>query len=317
MENSIRRRIPAQSGAPDRMARSRSRKAEQWRELALGYFFLAPSLLLFAVFLFYPLVKSVYLSLQLTDPRGRVAAFAGFDNYRELLTSAEFYHSLGVTALFTVYTVPVGVIVALVLAAMTHRPLRGMKALQWIFSMPVAISAGTGSVIWQMLYHPTTGTLNYFLKLAGLPTINWLTDPSWALLSISLMTVWMHSGFLYIVLLGALKGIPADLFESAQLDGAGAFRTFRSITLPLLSPTLFFATVVSVINSFQSFGQIRILTEGGPVHSTDVMVYKIYRDAFVNFQFGTGSAQALVLFVLILILTVVQFGVLERKVHYQ
>lgn len=292
-------------------------KIRRWREAVLGYAFLLPSLALFALFLFYPMLRSMYLSVHITDPRGRVADFVGLDNYVELFTTGRFFDSLKITALFTLYTVPTGILFALILAALTFSKLRGMKGFQFVFSLPVSISVGTASVIFLLLFHPSVGMLNYFLGFIGVAPINWLTDPAWALVSISLMTVWMHLGFHFIVLLSGLQGIPQDILDSAKIDGSGPLRTFRTILVPLLSPTLFFLAVVSVIGSFQAFGQVHILTKGGPTHATDVVVYSLYREAFVNFQFGTGSAQALVLFAIILVLTAIQFKVLERKVHYQ
>lgn len=309
--------------APSGRAGSRTKlktkpmSALRWKDNALGYLFLAPSLVLFGIFLFYPLLKSVYLSLHLTDPRGRIAAFVGLDNYVTLLTSASFWNSLKVTGLFTLLTVPAGIVLGIVMAALTHTKLRFIRVFQFAFSLPLALSVSTTSVIWMMLFHPTLGTLNYFLSVVGLPPVQWLTDPAYALLSIAAMTVWMHSGFNFIVLLSGLQSISEDMYDSAKIDGAGPVRTFVRIILPLLSPTVFFLVIVSIINAFQSFGQIHILTKGGPAGSTDVLVYSIYKEAFTNYQFGTGSAMALVLFVIILILTVIQFTVLERKVHYQ
>ncbi|WP_159885208.1 carbohydrate ABC transporter permease [Paenibacillus puerhi] len=299
------------------VVRSQSLRSVKLREHALAYAFLLPSLALFAVFLFYPLFKSVYLSLHLTDPRGRIAAYVGLDNFKELFASELFYKSLGATLSFTAWTVPTGIAAALLLAALSYRPMRGIKTFRFIFSLPVAISVGTGSVIWMMLFHPTLGTLNYLLTVVGLPPVQWLTDPSWAMLSISIMTVWMNLGFTYIVLLSGLQSIPEDIGESAKIDGAGPIRAFFRIMLPLVSPSLFFSAIVSVIGAFQSFGQIHILTKGGPMNSTDVMVFHIYREAFVNFRFGSGSAMALVLFAIVFLLTIIQFRFLERKVHYQ
>ncbi|WNQ11184.1 sugar ABC transporter permease [Paenibacillus aurantius] len=290
---------------------------EKAGENAIGYLFLAPSLLLFGVFLFYPFVRSLYLSLQVTNPRGKVVDFAGWDNFRELFASEGFYRSLLVTAKFTLLTVPPGIVIALVLAGLTHQALRGMKVFNWVFSMPVAISVGTGAVIWMQLYHQTTGMFNRFLQLAGLPAVSWLSDPNYALYSVSAVTIWMGLGFHYILLLGGIRSIPSEIYESARIDGAGAFVAFRRITLPLLSPTLFFVGIVSVIGSFQAFGEVRILTGGGPIHTTEVLVYSIYREAFVNYRFGPGSAQALVLFAIILVLTLIQYKALEKKVHYQ
>ncbi|NEW04581.1 sugar ABC transporter permease [Paenibacillus sp. SYP-B3998] len=297
--------------------KTRTLTAAKWTETALGYVFLFPSLLLFGIFLFYPLVQSVYLSLHETDPRGRVASFVGLDNFVAIFTSERFYKSLEVTGLFTLLTVPTGIALALLLAALTHNHLKGMRIFQFVFSLPVVLSVGTSAVIWMMLFHPSVGMLNYMLSLVGLEPVAWLTDPRWALLSVSMMTVWMNLGFNYIVLLSGLQSVPEEIYDSAKIDGSGPFRTFVQIIMPLLSPTVFFVTIVSIIGAFQSFGQIHILTKGGPVNATDVLVYSLYQDAFINFRFGTGSAQAIVLFVLILLLTVVQFKAFERNVHYQ
>lgn len=297
--------------------KSRMSKRNVWKEHVLAYAFLAPSIILFIMFLFYPMLRSVYLSMTITDPRGQVAEFVWFENFVNLFQSRQLYSNLSVTLLFILYTVPTSLIWSLFLAAITHNKLRGMKIFQFIFSLPIVISVGTGSIIWFLLFHPTAGMLNYFFSLISVGPIPWLTDPAWALISISIMTVWMNMGFLYIVLSSGLQGIPEELYESAKIDGSGPVRTFVRIVIPLLSPTIFFALIVSVIGAFQAFGQIHILTKGGPINSTNVIVYSIYQDAFVNFRFGIGSAQALILFLIILALTVLQFKVLEKRVHYQ
>jgi len=297
--------------------KARSARLRKWREGTLGYFFLAPSLVLFALFLFYPLAKSVYLSFHLTDPRGRVAAFVGLDNFTGLLASELLWNSLKVTALFTLLTVPAGIAIGVATAALTHIKLPGMKIFQFLFAMPLAMSVSTSAVIWLILFHPTLGVLNYLLSLIGISPVQWLPDPSTALLSVALMTIWMQSGFNYIIVLSGLQGIPGDLVESAKIDGAGPITAFMRIVLPLLSPTLFFLSVISIIGAFQSFGQIHLLTKGGPAGTTEVFVYSIYKEAFVNYQYGTGSALALILFSIVLLLTIIQFAFVEKKVHYQ
>ncbi|MEK5236287.1 sugar ABC transporter permease [Paenibacillus sp. FSL L8-0470] len=318
LENSLTlpaREKAASAGVPLRPAYLSKLKVQ---ENMLAYLFLAPSLLLFGVFLFYPLLKSVYLSLHSTDPAGRIAAYVGFDNFNALFTSGLFLDGIRVTALFALLTVPTGLLLALVLAALTHnQQLRGKRLFQFTFSLPMVLSVGSAAVIWKFLFHPTLGMLNYLLELAGMRPVAWLVNPDTALLSISLMTVWMNLGFNYIILSSGMQGISDEIYESARIDGAGAVTVFRKITLPLLSPTLFFVLVVSIISAFQAFGQINILTAGGPMNSTNVFVYSIYREAFVNFRFGTGSAQALMLFLVIMLLTLIQFKWVERKVHYQ
>lgn len=298
-------------------ARSASITKTRRKEVILAYVLLAPSLLLFGIFLFYPLLKSVYLSLFLTDPQGRVAEFVGMANFKEIVTSEKFYTSFTNTLIFIALTVPAGIAAALLLAGLTHNKLIGMKVFRFIFSLPMAVSVGTGSMIWMIMYHPTLGILNYFLHLIGISPVQWLTDPKWAMLSVSLMTIWMNLGFNYILMLSGMQGVSDDIYDSTKIDGSGPLRTFYRITLPLISPTLFFTLVVSVIGAFQAFGQINILTKGGPMNSTNVMVYNIYQDAFINFRFGIGSAQALILFAIILLLTFAQFKFVEKKVHYQ
>ena len=182
--------------------------SHSWVETILGYVFLFPSLLLFAIFLFYPLIQTLYLSLHETDPRGRVTSFVGFDNFTAIFTSERFYQSLGVTGLFTLLSVPTVIAIALMLAAFTHNQLKGMRIFQFIFSLPVVLSVGTSAVIWMMLFHPSVGMLNYLLQQVGLEPVAWLTDPRWALLSVSMMTIWMNLGFTYIVLLSGLQGVP-------------------------------------------------------------------------------------------------------------
>lgn len=308
---------PAISSAPGQTARRKTWKLSRLKEPALAYLFLAPSLLLFGMFLLYPLIRSIYLSLFLTDPRGNIAVYVGLDNFRQLLTSSRFWDSLAVTGKFALFTVPGGIVLGLVMAALAGSRLKGMRVFQFIYSLPLALSVSTSAVIWMMLFHPTLGMFNYFLDLLGLPAVQWLTDPKWALLSISVMTIWMNSGFNFIVLLSGLQGVPDEMYDSAKIDGAGPVRTFVQIVLPLLSPVIFFLLVVSLIGSFQAFGQMHILTKGGPAGATEVLVFSIYKEAFVNYQFGTGSAIAILLFLLILALTLIQFKFVEKKVHYQ
>lgn len=194
------------------------------KESSLGYMFLLPSLVLFGLFLFYPLVQSIYLSLHLTDPRGRVAAYVGLDNFTDLLSGEPFWNSLTVTILFTLLTVPTGIIFGILTAALTHAKLPGMRVFQFIFSMPLAMSVSTSAVIWAILFHPTLGVLNYLLTQFGLMPVQWLTNPSTALLSIALMTVWMQSGLNYIIVLSGLQGISmqtfidADNYDLSQLE---------------------------------------------------------------------------------------------------
>ncbi len=287
------------------------------REGLVGLAFLAPSLVLFAVFVFYPLVKSIYLSLYATDPIGLPSFFVGADQYLDLVRLPSFRNSLVVTFGFAVLTVPTAIVVGLGLALLANRRLRGVGVFRTLFASTLATSVATASVIFALLYHPSVGVLNYFLTLLHLPAVRWLTDPRSALLSVALATVWLHLGLNMLVLLGGLQGISEELLDAARVDGASTGRVFRHITVPMLSPTLFFLAVVGTISAFQAFAQINILTRGGPVNATTTVVFSIFREAFFNFQFGFASAQAVTLFLIILVLTALQFGVLERRVFYR
>ncbi|MBO1910579.1 sugar ABC transporter permease, partial [Microvirga sp. 3-52] len=266
---------------------------------------------------FYPMFRTIYLSFYLTDQTGNAALNVGFENYSYLLQSSEFLNSMKATVLFVLYTVPIGIIIALSLALMANEKLRGIGFFRTIYSSTMGISVAASSVIWLFLFHPSVGMFNRLLSIVNLPQVQWLLDPEWALLSVSMSTVWMNIGFSFLILLGGLQNIDEHLYESARIDGAGYFHRLRRITIPMLSPTLFFIITISLINAFQSFGQIDILTKGGPSQSTNLIVYSIYREAFINYQFGTASAQAVFLFIVILIVTILQFKLGEKKVHYQ
>ncbi|MGI8554118.1 MAG: carbohydrate ABC transporter permease [Dehalococcoidia bacterium] len=292
-------------------------RAAETRHLALGLSFLAHSLLIFAVFVFYPLVKSAIPGLYITDPFGRGDVYVGVQQYLDILSSPAAWQSLRVTALFALYTVAGGIGLGLALALLANAQLRGIAVYRTIFSSTVACSVAVASLVWLLLFNPSVGVLNYLLHLLGRSPVGWLISAHWALFSVSLATIWMQLGFNMLILLAGLQGIPEEIYESARVDGSRPLHTFWRITLPLLSPSLFFLLLVSTIHSFESFGQIHILTQGGPLGSTNVLVYSIYRNAFFNFQNGPASIQALLLFVIILVLTAVQFLVVERKVVYQ
>jgi sn-glycerol 3-phosphate transport system permease protein len=293
--------------------------ARRLGEYAVALLFLAPSLAVFGFFVFWPLVRSVVLSVHTQDIVGRPTLFVGLDNFRELFGSSAFVDVLVTTGLYTLLTVLPGTALATCLALLLNNRLRGMRFFRTAFAMPFAYSVATASVVFSALYNPAAGILNYVLSLFGVDGVGWLTDPGVALVSIAITTVWMSLGYNLLVLLAGVGGIPDELYEAARLDGAGGWRLVRSITLPLLTPSLFFLVVVNTIQSLQSFGQIYILTRGGPSGSTTTLVYTIFDHAFANNNndFGLASAQALVLLVTVLVVTGVQFGVLERKVFYR
>ncbi|RFB15444.1 sugar ABC transporter permease [Bacillus sp. HNG] len=293
------------------------KKQKRISSLLKGILFLLPSIVLFSVFVFYPLFKTMYLSFFLTDAKGATTVFVGLENYLYMFSDPIFLKSFKNTFLFVLYTVPVTVVISLFLAVISNEKLKGIGFFRTIFTSTMGVSVAAASVFWLYLFNPTMGLLNQILTVFGAESIGWLTDPKWAMIAIAITTIWMNIGFTFLILLGGLQSIDTSLYESADIEGSGYFYKFRRITVPMLSPTLFFVITVSIINSFQTFGQIDILTQGGPANETNLIVYSIYREAFVNYQFGSASAQAIVLFILILLMTALQFKLGERRVHYQ
>lgn len=283
------------------------------REWPLALVMLAPSLVVFGVFVFYPLVRTIWLGFYEVNIFGD-ARWVGVSQYVDVLTSPRFRSSLWATIMFTFLTVPAGMVAGLALAVLAHQRLRGIGVFRTLFSSTVATSVAVASLMWLTLLNPSIGIVNQFLKAIGRDPVNFLQDPTWALPSVALATVWLHLGFTFIVMSAGLQSVPDELLESAVVDGAGPWMRFREITLPLLSPTLLFSFVVLTINAFQSFGQIDLLTQGGPLDRTNVVVYSIFRD--VSSNPGVASVQAIALFAIVLGLTLVQFRVLERRVFY-
>lgn len=285
------------------------------KDALLGYALVLPPLVLFGVFVFYPFAKNFWLALHRTPPfPGLPKTYVGLDQVGDVLSSPEFHKSLRVTVLFVLCTVPTGIVLGLLLAVLAHSRLRGMGVYRTIFSSTVATSVAAASVVFFTLLNPQVGLLTYWFGRSG--QLGVLEDPKTALLAVSAVTIWQNLGLSFILMSAGLQGVPDDLYEAAEVDGANARRRFRHVTLPMLSPTILFAAVVGSIMAFQAFGQIDILTQGGPNNSTNVLVYSIYRDVFRFGNDGVGAVKAIALFVMVLLLTVVQLRVAERRVTY-
>lgn len=280
--------------------------------------YLVPALLVFVAFFFFPLGRSIYLSFQKSDLFGRPNGFVGLRNYANLFSSAEFGRILLTTFAFVLLTVIPSILIGLLLALLLAERIRFIKFFRTAFALPFAYSVATAAVLFGVMMNPATGVLNGLLSLIGVDPVGWLTQPSVALLSIAITSVWMQVGYNLLVLSAGLGAVPDDVLEAAKLDGATGWRLQTRIVMPLISPQLFFLAVTGTIQALQSFGQIHILTRGGPDRSTTTLVYSIYDVAFANnnSNFGAGSAQAIVLLVVVLAITAFQFGFLERKVHY-
>lgn len=279
--------------------------------------FLAPSLIVFTVFVFIPLIRSVIMSLYGTNPIGQMTNFVGIKYYQRLFTSPAYINSMLVTLKFVLYTVPAVLIFGLLLATLGNLRLKGISIFRVLFSLTIAISGATAALIFMFLYHPLIGIFNYLLSLVGISSIPWLISTKWALIAVAIPRIWLQTGFATVLLLAGMQGISEEYYEAAKIDGAGFWQSWRHITLPLITPSLFFLLVVTTLSAFQTFTEVNVLTGGGPVNSTEVIVQEIYRSFYFNGQYGLASAQALILFVIILVLTIIQFGVLEKRVNYE
>jgi len=293
-----------------------ARRRRRPRTWITAYLFLAPGLVLFAAFRLYPLIEGLRLSF--TNARlGRPAyAFVGWANYLRLLEDERFHVSLWNTALYSVLsTLPVLAIPLGLAIALNRGRLR--TALRSAFFFPFTLSVVTVGLTWLWLLDPVVGPLNYYLKTLGLPARPWLADPGTAMAAVIATTVWWVTGYYLVIYLAGLQDIPRELYEAAAIDGAGAGRRFSSITLPLLRPVFLFVFVTHVIGSFQLFGQVFVLTNGGPGDATRTVVQHLYETAFQNFfQFGLASAMAWVLFAVIAAFSTLQFRLLRGHTEY-
>jgi multiple sugar transport system permease protein len=281
------------------------------------YLFLLPGLLLFGVFRFYPLLDGLRLSF--TNARlGRPQyAWVGLANYERLLHDTRFHTSLWNTAFYTVAsTLPI-LAIPLVLALALHRGVALTTFLRSAFFFPFTLSVVTVGLTWLWLLDPVVGPFNYYLRALGVPARSWLADPATAMWAIILTTVWWVAGYYLVIYLAGLQDIPRELYEAAALDGAGGWRSFWAITVPLLRPVLLFVFVTHIIGSFQIFGQVFILTQGGPGDATRTVVQHLYETAFQNFfHFGSATAMAWVLFAVIVGFSLLQFRLLRGHTEY-
>ncbi|GAA1179047.1 multiple sugar transport system permease protein [Kitasatospora gansuensis] len=312
------------SAVAEAPARERSRPVERVREPRWrrrdrwwGAVFLAPQLLGLLVFLVGPLGFAVVLSFMRWDGLGD-ATWVGLENFRTQLTDPYFGRAVWNTVKIGLITVPGGLVLALLLALALHG-VRGRTAYRVIYFLPVVTSSVAVSVIWQMILGGgTDGILNGTVQeLFGVTLPSWLEDPTWVVPAIAVVTVWSSLGLNVVIFLAGLATIPPSLLEAARIDGAGPWQLLRSVILPMLSPTVFFTLVVSVISSFQAFDLIYVLVNPDHNEGAQTIVYKVYQQGFREFQFGLSSAAALILLLLTLAVTAVQFKAQKRFVHYE
>lgn len=294
-----------------------SRRRRKIREAFLGYLFILPAFVSFVVFVLYPTLYSGYLSFMSWNVLNPKMAFVGLDNYIELLQDPQFQLAVKNTLLFALIIIPARIILPLGIALLFERVRHGTVLFRSLFFLPTLFSTVAVSIVWILIYIPTSGLLNNLMQFLGLGTRNWLLDPIWALPAVVLMDVWKTAGYNVIIFTAGLQNVPIELYEAARLDGAGFWASLKHVTLPLLSPTTYFVFTLSIIDAFQFFTPVAVMTQGKPAGNTSVVVWYLYQQAFAFFRMGYASAIAVVLVVAIIVVTVLQNRLVGKRVHYQ
>jgi multiple sugar transport system permease protein len=298
------------------LIKSKNKKSLKWKDTLTAYSFILPNFIGFVVFTMVPVIVSIALSFMEWDT-ANPAKFVGLKNFAKLFKDETFKISLVNTLYYTLGTVPLTLVASLLLALILNKGMKGVKLFRASFFLPYITSLVAVAVVWNMLLHPTMGPVNEFLKSIGIQNPpGWTASTEWALPAVIIASVWRFMGYYMVIYLAGLQGIPGELYEAATVDGANAWHKFKSITIPMLTPTTFFVSIMLVINSFKVFDLILVMTNGGPGRSTNVLVYQIYNEAFLNFNFGYSSAIAMVLFAIVLGITIIQFKVEEKWVNY-
>jgi multiple sugar transport system permease protein len=284
-----------------------------------GYLFLLPSLLGFAIFFLFPVLFSLFLSLSKWNLSAGFSdlKFVGIKNFITILSDVWFTDSMKNSLIFTAATVIVGVSISLVLAVILNKMVYFKNPLRVMFFLPYISSAVAVAIVWSIVLQPTYGPVNQFLRSLGIQNLpNWLADVHWALPALIGMYIWQSLGYNIVVFMAGLTAINSDLYEAAVIDGAGALAKFFKITVPMVSPTTFFLVIMGIINSFKVFDQVQVLTQGGPGTSTTVLALYIYREAFQFYDMGLASAAAWAMFLIIFIVTIIQWIGQKRWVTY-
>ncbi|HLT99566.1 MAG TPA: sn-glycerol-3-phosphate ABC transporter permease UgpA [Burkholderiaceae bacterium] len=282
----------------------------------LPYLLVAPQLVITVVFFFLPAGQALWQAFHLEDPFGLSSEFVGLQNFQELLRDRDYLNSFKVTAIFSALVAVLGLSVSLLLAVLANRVIRASSVYRNMLIWPYAVATAVAGVLWLFLFSPSVGILAVYLMEAGLAW-NPRLQPDHAMILVVLAAVWKQISYNFVFFLAGLQAIPRSLLEAAAIDGAGPMRRFWSIVFPLLSPTTFFLLVVNVIYAFfDTFAIIDIMTQGGPGTSTSILVYKVYTTGFKGLDIGSSAAQSVILMLIVVVLTVVQFRYIDRKVNY-
>jgi sn-glycerol 3-phosphate transport system permease protein len=299
------------------------RRHRRWQDFCWALLYMSPALALFLTFTYVPFVRSMLLSFYVTTPTGAPARFNDVKYYARILNldgsgRDEYLKSILTTVEFSLMVVPLSMITSLALAMLATAKVKAIGVFRTIFTSSVAISVASAGVIWSLMYAPNVKVTKWLVVLLHLQPDSLLNNASTALAAVAFMTVWTSLGFNFIILLAGLQAIPQDLYESGRLDGTNGWTAFRYVSLPLLTPTLMFLCIISTIQCFQAFTQFNVLIGNeGPNNATNVMVYALFTAFWKDNRYGFASTLAVVLFVILLILTILQYRVLDRRVHYQ
>lgn len=286
------------------------------RKAIAAYVFLIPAILYFAIFFFFPIGLEFWASMQGGQPLIGPSEYVAFENYQHALSDERTLHSFGVTAVFAVGGTILNAAAGLGLALLLNQPLKGRTLIRSIIFFPYMISAVIVSLMWRNILDPYLGVFNSLLGAVGLPLQYWLTDLNAALPTIIALGVWQGMGYSMVLFLAGLQNIPEMYYEAAMIDGANTLARFRYITLPLLAPTTLFVTVIGMIGNLQAFAPAYLITRGGPADATRLYAYHVFNVAFTELNFGYASAQAFLMFLVILVLTIVQLRVGGQDVEY-
>ena len=317
METAIEKHPMTIKSAPALPPKTKGRRSRaQKRDIRDGYLFLLPNICGFLLFTAFPVVFSLGLSFfnwKILTP----AQFVRIDNFKTMFTGdPQFVKSLLNTLEFVVLYLPLNIVISLLLAQALSGALKGVYIYRMLFFLPLLCPMVAVANIWKWIYQPDYGLLNGTLRTLGIAGPNWLGDPGIAMVSVVLMSVWAGMAYNMIIFIAGIKGIPQQLYEAASIDGANGVQRFFRITVPMLSPTLFFNVVMTLITSFQVFDQVFIMTQGGPMNSTKTLVYHIYLNGFQFFNMGYASAMSWVLFAIIFLLTLIQLKMQNKWVIY-
>jgi len=287
-----------------------------FKNKVLPYFLVAPQIVITVVFFIWPALMAIYQSVQQEDPFGLSTKFVGLENFRYIFTDPIYLNSIKVTMVFSLSVAGIAMSVALLLAVMADRVVKASTLYKTLIVWPYAVAAVAAAVLWYFLFNPTVGMIAYMLKSIGIDW-NFALRGGQAMFLVVLASAWRQIAYNFLFFLAGLQAIPKPFLEAAAIDGASPWKRFWTISFPLLSPTVFFLLVMNLVYAFfETFGVIHAITEGGPNEATNTMVFKIYHDVFEAVDLGGSAAQSVVLMFLVILLTVIQFRYIERKVHY-